>query len=101
MTQKRLQYDTLAGVLRNKKDYVEKGASSKEETLRNAEENFNDIIAKTVPEKEFCTNKTDETTKNKSFFNSNNTKNRNKKNLTCMQTPKSQPQSPKIDGKRY
>ena len=27
---KRLQYDTLAGVLRNKKDYVEKGASSKE-----------------------------------------------------------------------
>ena len=41
---KRLQYDTLAGVLRNKKDYVEKEASSKEETLRNAEENFNDIV---------------------------------------------------------
>lgn len=96
---KRLQYDTLAGVLRNKKDYVEKGASSKEETLRNAEENFNDIIAKTVPEKEFCTNKTDETTKNKSFFNSNNTKNRNKKESYVHENPKSQSQSPKIDGK--
>ena len=81
---KRLQYDTLAGVLRNKKDYVEKGASSKEETLRNAEENFNDIIAKTVPEKEFCTRPL----KIKVFSIVTILKTGIKKNLTCMQTPK-------------
>ncbi len=96
---KRLQYDTLAGISRVKKDYVKNDENL---TTKNSPENDKNAVDKTLKtrqEQEFTSNKTGETAKSTGFFTKKTSETFENKAYNADETPKSRFKGPKIDGK--
>ncbi len=96
---KRLQYDTLAGISRTKKDYVKNDDTLKTEPSPENDKKLVDKMPETKQGYEFSGNKTDETVENRGFFTKKSSKTFENKEFNADETLKNQFRGPKIDGK--
>lgn len=96
---KRLQYDTLAGISRVKKDYVKNDETLKTKNSPENDKNAVDKTLKTRQEQEFTGNKTGETAKSTGFFTKKTSETFENKASNADKNLKNQYKGPKIDGK--
>lgn len=96
---KRLQYDTLAGISRIKKDYVKNDNTPKTESSPESNKNTIDKTSEIKQEYEFLGKETTKTAVNTGFFTKKSSKTFENRDLNADETRKNQYRGPKIDGK--